>query len=165
MYLGAFQPVWSLPEALVQLPSVHIQLARGQAFGIGDRVNLLQTQPVLPSLWGLIENVCVYTIEMWYFFVYLWLLGGIPAWPSSAWCPGNTDKCTYPTGRGLDLWHQHWGQPFSNLACSAHSLGPDWNCVCIYRIEIWCFFVCLRLLVGVPARPSSASLSWQNCQV
>jgi hypothetical protein len=59
----AFQPDRGLPDAMALLPSVRIQLARGQTFGIGAVLNLLQTQPALPFLWGLIENVCVYRIE------------------------------------------------------------------------------------------------------
>jgi hypothetical protein len=60
---GGFLPEGALPDALLILPSVHIQLAQGQTFGISAGVNLLQTQPVLPSLWGLNENVCVHRIE------------------------------------------------------------------------------------------------------
>ena len=54
----------SLPDALLILPSVYIQLALGQTFGISAGVNLLQTQPSLPSLWGLINNLWVHRIEM-----------------------------------------------------------------------------------------------------
>jgi hypothetical protein len=61
---GGFQFDQALPDALLILPNVYIQLALGQTFGISAGVNLLQTQPSLPSLWGLIENLWVHRIEM-----------------------------------------------------------------------------------------------------
>jgi hypothetical protein len=77
---------------------------------------------------------------------------GVPSRQSSARGLSKSAKCMYPTGQGLDLWHQCRGQTFMNPACSALSLGPDQKCGC----RNVTFLCSLMADGGVPARPNSA---------